>query len=102
MMMILTIITMTEVIMIRVITFITVIMIMAAAAATTIIILIITSIKIIITVLTRSSQRAQTFDRREHLESANLCQGHRSLPKFNGLLLVSSSIFPESFIEIHS
>ena len=28
--------------------------------------------------------------------------GHGLLPKFNGLLLVASSIFPENFIEIHS
>ena len=28
--------------------------------------------------------------------------GHRSLPKFNGLLLVASSIFPKNFIEIPS
>ena len=38
----------------------------------------------------------------KHSESADLRQGHRSLPKFNGLLLVPSSIFPENFIKIHS
>ena len=34
--------------------------------------------------------------------NTNLCQGHGSLPKFNGFLLVPFSIFPENFIKIHS
>ena len=34
--------------------------------------------------------------------NTNLRKGHRSLPKFDGMLLVPSSINPENFIEIHS
>ena len=34
--------------------------------------------------------------------NTNLRQGHGSLPRFNGLLLVPSSISPKNFIKIHS
>ena len=64
--------------------------------------IIIIIITIIIMIITRTTRRVQIFTRRVHSESTNLRQGHESLPKFNGLLLVLSSIFPENFIEIHS
>ena len=48
------------------------------------------------------TQRAQIFTRSVHSESANLRQGNSVLPKFNGSLLVPSSIFPENLIEICS
>ena len=54
-----------------------------------------------IIIITRSTQREQTFSWRVHSESANLGQGHGSLPKCNGSFLVPSSTFPENFIEIH-
>ena len=68
------------------------------------IIMIITMIEImmITIIITISTRRVQTFARRVHSESANLLQGHGSLPKFHGLLLVPTSIFPENFIEIRS
>ena len=65
------------------------------------IIKIIIIIIIMIIIITRSTRRAQILSRRVHSESTNLCQGHESLPKFNGSILVSSSIFPENLIEIH-
>ena len=65
-----------------------------------IIIIVVIIIITIITITTRNTRRVPIFAWSVHLESVNLRQGNSLLPKFNGSLLVPSSIFPENFIEI--